>query len=76
MVWNSAQTSSCLLMPNASLIPNPNSPRASEANFIIAAEIQQLSDVGRLGPCRWLPAGMEGFPGAKFGPYAYTDNSK
>ena len=38
----------------------------SEANFIIAAEIQQLSDVGRLGPCQWLPAGPEGFPGAKF----------
>ena len=57
---------SCLLVPNASLVPNPNSPRASEANFIIAAEIQQLSDVGRLGPCQWLPAGPEGFPGAKF----------
>ena len=57
---------SCLLMPNASLIPNPNSPGASEANFIIAVEIQQLSDVRRLGLCRWLPAGPEGFPGAKF----------
>ena len=57
---------SCLLMPNASLIPNPNSPGASEANFIIAVEIQQLSNVRRLGPCRWLPAGPEGFPGAKF----------
>ena len=52
-------------MLNASLAPNPNNPGAPEANFMTAAEIQQSSDVGRLAQGLRLPAGPEGFPGAK-----------